>query len=190
MPANPTVLISEDHRTEEEKQQEQEREALALTYSLFTEETPGAPSAESSPVSVDLIYSPPGLGEDVAATENTNEEEEVAVSLPALPILSKLATYIQIVQLAQDEAATVTASPPIRLSQRITMSVLIFEAKQSGLRAEEIELARVIGEQRAKAQKRRVQPAVRSPMYSPPVLLQPGMFSMRTSTTRLELSKF
>jgi hypothetical protein len=147
------VLISEDPRTPEEIERDRERQAQSLTRPLFEDIKRPDPVAPVPPTPVDLIYSPSGL------TEAAIPEDEIANTddVPGCPPLpSKLTIYRQLVELAYERSATLSASKPILLSQRIAASVLSCQARLAGLTAEEIQITETIGDYRAKAQKRKM----------------------------------
>ncbi len=143
-------LVCEDVRTPEEIEADLEREARALTASLFGNETP--PASPSAPV---LLIEPDALQpviETPDSPEDAEDDEEDSPELPPLaPPLTPYAAYCQLIAAAEEQAGTLDASPALKVAQRISLSAAQFAAKQTGLNETEIATAITIGEFRGRS---------------------------------------
>jgi len=183
------VLISEDPRTPEEIERDRERQAQSLTRPLFEAAKTPEPVASVPPKTKDLMYSPPGLTEDVSLEEEKSNKDD-DLSLCPLPPLSKLTIYHQLVDLAYERSATVYASKTILLSQLIAASALTCQARLAGLSTEEIQIAETIGEYRSKAHKSEVKaPSKRVSTLPVTPLCEMGILWTRTQERWLEMSR-
>jgi hypothetical protein len=188
------ALIAYDPRTPEEIEQDRMREAQALTIPLF-----GEPASEQSsailkptiPPGADDIFSPPAypLITDAVNTRNDEDVEKYAPAAPS-PKLSKIAVYMELVNIAAERAATLYASSGVAIAQAITIAVIRSEAKYSGLTDVEIQMAIQIGEHSG----RTVNSVVHEPKLSPVTpslrLPQSGLIWMQRRTNeRPEMSR-
>lgn len=142
-------LVCEDVRTPEEIEADLEREARALTASLFGDETP--PASPSAPV---LLIEPDALQPVIEAPDSPEDAEDDEDDIPELPPLAPpltpYAAYCQLIAAAEEQAGTLDGSPALRVAQRISLSAAQFAAKQAGLNETEIATAITIGEFRGR----------------------------------------
>jgi hypothetical protein len=142
------VLISQDPRTEEEIEQDLLRQAQSLTIGLFPAVAETVPMSTNPPTiqdsSVDQATTLPDRTPDEEEEDDANDETA------KLRSLSKLEAYTQLVHLAEERAATLSASPSIQLSETIRMSAAKFDARYAGLTSAEMTLALQIGEFRGR----------------------------------------
>lgn len=148
------ALIAEDPRTDEEKECDLERQAQALTSSLFAVEEVTPPETKPErplfPAGA-VIFPKDTIDKKTDELGDENEEPEVTPTPPPKP-LTKFAAYTELVQLAEEEAITLKHSIESKQAAVACVSLAQFEAKRAGLTAYEITTALLIGEFRGKAQ--------------------------------------
>jgi hypothetical protein len=161
MPFSPgkLVLISEDHRTDEEIERDLLRQAQANTPDLF-----GSLPIVSLPNSaLTFVLEPEKLTatpeQPTVTPSHLDDEDDIPVAVPDLPH-TKIVAYLALVKAAEERATTLYASPVSALSESITMNLAKLDARRSGLLAEEIEAALQIGAWSGRQQLQRPQPEV------------------------------
>lgn len=139
--------------------------------------------------SPDLIFTPPDMRIEPVSVTELNEDESALLFSLSPPKPSKLEHYQQVISVVAEQHATLQATRPCILAQRILLSVTLFDAKAAGLSEAEIASAMAIGEFRGRSE--RQQEASRVPQASTmPVVPLHGDTWMRSMTTgQIEMAK-
>jgi hypothetical protein len=137
-----------DLRTPEAIEQELQREAEKLTSGLFPTEAAPAVAMTLDPTPTANEAAEQGLLIDTPSppidTFNQTDEDE-ADAPPVLAGLSPYVTYMELIRLAEEEAATLAATPVMQLSQAIALNMAKLDARSAGLTQAEIRAAVTIG---------------------------------------------
>ncbi|MBL8163275.1 MAG: hypothetical protein JNJ61_14910 [Anaerolineae bacterium] len=146
-PHTKLVLIAEDPRTEEEIERDHLRQAQELTAALFPADRP----PELPPALLDTaLTTSPSVVETAQEESEVIEDNPPEALPPAPPLPSKYSAYVELVKAAEEQAGTLSATSAMLLSQRITLSAAMFDAKRAGLNDTEIATAVTIGEFRGR----------------------------------------
>ncbi len=146
-PHTKLVLIAEDPRTEEEIERDRLRQAQELTTAMFPIDRPPEPP----PALLDTaLTTSPSVAETTQDETEAAEDDMPELQSPAPPLPSKYSAYVELVKAAEEQAGTLSASSAMLLSQRITLSAAMFDAKRAGLNDTEIATAITIGEFRGR----------------------------------------
>jgi hypothetical protein len=130
------VLVSEDPRTEEEKERDLQHEAEKLTYALF--DASGENTQEGT------------VDDEQKIEVDDAEDTETVVYLSEE---SKLTIYLELVQLSEERTATLWIDPRYEGAYDTQIGLRVADAQRAGLSDEEITTAIQIGHQRGNAQR-------------------------------------
>ena len=185
--AGELVLVSEDIRTDEEKERDLQRQAEALTTAMFADQSEHSPVQVQPPMLAadpdsdenkegclpdsGEALKPKSLIDEPAVYESPGHPEEGVVSEDPQVLLSprktetsKLTAYLELVQAAQEQITTLWIDPAYQARFDNLMTATILSGKEAGLTPAEMNAAIAIGRQMGK------QKQAASPIPSPLVL--------------------
>ncbi|MCL4247376.1 MAG: hypothetical protein KJ065_04405 [Anaerolineae bacterium] len=138
--APPLVLETIETRTPEEIERDLQREIEAQTYHLFSDH--------------------PEFYEQLPDTEPTNGDEDEIGDTPVTgdiyerkPETSKMALYLDLVRLSEENAETIWIAPPYETAYMTQIAATVLEAQAIGLTQPEITAALQIGQHRGNTRK-------------------------------------
>lgn len=138
--APPLILEMIETRTPEEIERDQQREIEAQTFHLFTDH----PEFYEQPADTGLVK---GEEDELGDTPLTNGIEE------RKPEGSKLAIYLDLVRLSEENAETIWIAPPYDTAYMTQIAATVLEAQAIGLTQPEITAAIQIGQHRGNTRK-------------------------------------
>ncbi|MBZ0282463.1 MAG: hypothetical protein K8L97_17110 [Anaerolineae bacterium] len=163
----PGLSLLDSLTQDEEKPNEAPVEEGIVQGVIPVEERVAPAEPKTANTTLETIFASPVVIPIEEPVDEATEDESDEEALPATaPPLSKYAAYLELVRVAEEQAAILSQSPAAALSETISVSLAQFDAKRAGLTESEIQMAVAISTFRGKPQTEQ-QAAVPKPKPEP-----------------------